>query len=188
MCKRALSASSIGTKPYIFYGLGVRAEQRRNTPPTEETPAAVAGNEVEEETLGNKARGDVSARGFHSHRRVAIFDIRVSDTDAPSYRNKTLAKVLEAAEKEKCAKYKDACTKRQRDFVPLVDSVYGLPGQRAKAAEKRLAAMLAAKWERPYLDVLRRACQGRDWSKFIRRNRDTIGTEKIQRIMLNREE
>ena len=154
LLKRALPASSVGTEPYIFYGLGVRAEQRRNAPPQEEAATEVAGDEEEEETLGDEARGDVSARGFHSRRRVTIFDVRVSDTDAPSYRNKTSAKVLEAAEKEKCTKYEAACTERQRDFVPLVYSVDGLPGQRAKAAERRLAAMLAAKWERPYSDVM----------------------------------
>ena len=38
--------------------------------------------------------------------------------------------------------------------MPLVYSVDGLPGQRAKAAEKRLAALLASKWDRPYSDVM----------------------------------
>ena len=36
----------------------------------------------------------------------------------------------------------------------MVYSVNGLPGQRAKAAKKRLAAMLAAKWDRPCSDVM----------------------------------
>jgi len=145
LLKRALPASSVGTEPYIFYGLGVRAEQRRNAPPPGAATAGETVDEVEEDGLGDEARGDVSARGFHTRRRVTIFDVRISDTDAPSYRNKTSAKVLEAAEKEKCTKYKAACAERQRDFVPLVYSVDGLPGQRAKAAERRLAAMLAAK-------------------------------------------
>ena len=38
--------------------------------------------------------------------------------------------------------------------MPLAYSVDGLPGKRAKAAEKRLAALLAAKWDRPYSDVM----------------------------------
>ena len=38
--------------------------------------------------------------------------------------------------------------------MPLVYLVDGLPGQRAKAAEKRLAALLASKWDRPYSDVM----------------------------------
>ena len=154
LLKRALPASSVGTEPYIFYGLGVRAEQRRNAPPPGATTAGETVEEVEEDGLGDEARGDVSARGFHTRRRVTIFDVRISDTDAPSYRNKTSAKVLEAAEKEKSTKYEAACAERQRDFVPLVYLVDGLPGQRTKTAERRLATMLAAKWERPYLDVV----------------------------------
>ena len=85
---------------------------------------------------------------------MAIFDVRVTDIDAPSYHNKTSAKVIEIAEKETCTKYKEACAERQHDFVTLVYLVDGLPSQRAKAAERRLAAMLASKWDRPYLDVV----------------------------------
>ena len=117
MCKQALPASSVGTKPYTFYGPGVCVGQR-----AEATTTGDAGENAEEEERGliDEARGDVSDRGFHSRRRVAIFDIRVSDTDAPSYHNKTSAKILEAAEKEKCTKYKGVCAERQRDFVPMV--------------------------------------------------------------------
>ena len=154
LCKRALPASSVGTKPYIFYGNGVRAEQRGPTTPATDPPSEESGEEETVEAIGDEARGDVSARGFHTQRQVTIFDIRVTDTDAPSYRNRTSAKVIEAAEKEKCNKYDAACRERQRDFVPLVYLVDGLPGQRAKAAEKRLAALLASKWDRPYSDVM----------------------------------
>ena len=80
---------------------------------------------------------------------MAIFDIQVSDTDTPSYLNKTSAKVLEAAKKEKCTKYEGACAERQHNFVPMVYSVNGLPGQQVRAAERRRAAMLASKWDRP---------------------------------------
>ena len=152
LLKRALPDSSVGTEPYIFHGPGILAEQRRTTA----TPAGVASQEEEREDKGqgDEVRGDASARGFHTRRRVAIFDIQVLDTDAPTYCNRTSAKVLETAEKEKCTKYEAACAERQCDFIPMVYSVDGLRGQRAKAAEKRLAAMLAAKWERPYSDVM----------------------------------
>ncbi|GAX14073.1 hypothetical protein FisN_5Lu001 [Fistulifera solaris] len=39
-------------------------------------------------------RGDVSAYGFWNERRTTIFDVRVTDTDAPSYRNRDPIKVL----------------------------------------------------------------------------------------------
>ena len=106
MCKRALPDSSVGTKPYIFYGPSVRAEQRAT--PNVNTNAGNAGEE--EHGLGDEARGNVSARGFHTRRRVVIFNVRVMDTDAPSYRNKTSAKVIETAEKEKCTKYEEVCS------------------------------------------------------------------------------
>ena len=104
--------------------------------------------------LGDEARGDVSARGFYNRRRTVIFDVRVTNTDAPSYGLKASSKVLEQAEKDKCAKYERACAERQRDSVPLVYSVDGLAGKRAAAAEKTLAALLSRKWERPYSDCV----------------------------------
>ena len=113
----------------------------------EATTAGNAGDDNQEEECGirDEACGDVSACRFHSRRRVVIFDVRVTDTDAPSYRNKTSAKVIETAEKDKCNKYKGACAERQRDFVQMVHLVDGLPGQQARAAERRLAVMMASK-------------------------------------------
>ena len=85
--------------------------------------------EEEEQGLGDEAPRDVSARGFYSRHRITIFDIRMSDTDAPSYRNKTSVKVIKNVEKEKCTKYEGACKERQRNFIPLVYLVNGLPVQ-----------------------------------------------------------
>jgi hypothetical protein len=84
---------------------------------------------------------------------MAIFDARVTDTDARSYGNRPSAKVLENAEKEKCTKYERACRERQRDFTPLVYSVDKMPGRKAEAAEHQLARILAGKWEQQYSDV-----------------------------------
>ena len=103
---------------------------------------------------GDEARGDVSARGFWTRRRVGIFDLRITDTDASSYGDKKSAKVLANAEKEKEEKYGKACCNRQRDFTPMVYSVDGMPGRKAKTAERRLAALLAVKWKREYSDVM----------------------------------
>ena len=64
------------------------------------------------------------------------------------------AKVLANAEKEKEDKYGKACKDRQRDFCPLVYSVDGLPGKKAKTAEQRLAALLMVKWKQEYPEVV----------------------------------
>ncbi len=78
----------------------------------------------------------------------------ITDTDAVSYSQRRLAKVLKSKEKGKCMKYEQACKDRQHDFVPLAYLIDGLPGARAKVAERQLAALLATAWDRPYLDVV----------------------------------
>ena len=138
LCGLALTSSRVNTEPLILYGEGTGANQGRTT-----------GTETET-TLGDGSRGDVSAHGFWHRGRTAIFDVRITDTDAKSYGNTASAKLLERAAREKRDKYEDACLERRKDFTPLVYSVDGLAGKAARAAERRLAALLAAKWGRQY--------------------------------------
>ena len=51
---------------------------------------------------------DLSIRGVWQSQTVALFDIRVIDTDAPSYLHRDVASVLLSAEEEKKRKYNDA--------------------------------------------------------------------------------
>ena len=83
-----------------------------------------------------------------------MLDIRVTDTDAKSYQNIASAKVLERAAKEKKDKYLDACLERRRSFVPLIYSVDGMACKEATAYEKRIASLLASKWERQYSEMV----------------------------------
>ena len=99
-------------------------------------------------------RGDAGVHGFWQHGRPCIFDIRITDTDARSYRNTDPMKVLATQEKEKKGKYLRACHEQRKDFTPLVYSVDGIAGREAKAAEKRLACHLAQKWRRPYSQMV----------------------------------
>ena len=64
-----------------------------------------------------------------------------------------MEKILAKHEREKKGKYEEACRERRRDFTPLVYSVDGMPGKEAKAAERRLAALLAKKWSRRYSEM-----------------------------------
>jgi len=98
-------------------------------------------------------RGDISATNFLATGTEATFDIRVTDTDNATYRTQDPAKVLEKQEKEKKAKYSDACRKAHLHFTPLVYSVDGMEGKEAKAARKRLASKLAEKWHKEYSQV-----------------------------------
>ena len=63
-------------------------------------------------------------------------------------------KVLEAQEKEKKDKYLRPCHERRKDFTPLVYSVDGMAGREAKGAEKRLASILANKWNKSYSQLV----------------------------------
>ena len=65
--------------------------------PQDETPALIA---------------DLFCSGVYVRQEGASFDIRVSDTDAISYQNRSPMSVLHSAEVEKKTKYSDACQER----------------------------------------------------------------------------
>ena len=132
LCAQALTPSSVSDEPTI--------SQYQNEDDGEN-------NRVPE------LRGDVSAHGFWTRGTTAIFDIRVTDTDAASYKNTDPTTVLKRQEREKKDKYAEACRQAHMHFTPLVFSVDGLEGGEATAARKRLASRLAAKWKRQYSQV-----------------------------------
>jgi hypothetical protein len=99
-------------------------------------------------------RGDAACYGFWARQRDCIFDVRITDTDARSYRNKDYEKVIAAQEKKKKDKYLRPCQEHRKDFTPLVYSVDGIRGREARSAERRLAAELAVKWARPYSQMV----------------------------------
>ena len=98
-------------------------------------------------------QGDVGVHGFWAAGTQAIFDVRVTDTNAPSQHNVDPANILNKHERAKKAKYNDLCLARRRTFTPLVFSVDGLLGVEASAAMKRLATLLTGKWHQPYSQV-----------------------------------
>jgi hypothetical protein len=53
-------------------------------------------------------------------------------------------------EREKKKKYLEACLGQRRHFTPFVVSTDSLLGREAKILLKKLSALLAAKWEKPY--------------------------------------
>jgi hypothetical protein len=76
--------------------------------------------------------------------------MRITDTDARSYRKKDFGKVLLQHEKEKKDKYLWTCLELRKDFTPMVYLVDGIARHEAWNAEKRLATHLASKWNRGY--------------------------------------
>ena len=86
---------------------------------------------------------------------MALFDIRVVDTDARSYLSHSPSAVLASAEAEKKRKYCDACTERRATFTPLCFSVDGLVGDEAACFLKHLGRSLSSTWKRHYGEVIR---------------------------------
>ena len=55
---------------------------------------------------------DLSIRGVWQPQTVALFDVRVTDTDAPSHSQRVVTAVLSSAEEEKKKKYSEAAALR----------------------------------------------------------------------------
>ena len=97
---------------------------------------------------------DLGIRGVWSPQSEALFDIRVTDTDAQSYLGHAPESILFRAETEKKHKYSAAAAARRAHFTPLCFSVDGLAGSEAGCFIKRIATGLSSKWERNYSEVL----------------------------------
>ena len=82
---------------------------------------------------------DLGIRGIWRPQTEALFDIRVVNTDAPSYVKCTVNAVLLTAEQEKKKKYQEAVQTRRATFTPFVVSVDGVLGREANVLIKRLA-------------------------------------------------
>ena len=78
----------------------------------------------------------------------------MTNTEARSYSDLSSAKVLKNAEKIKKDKYLAPCLARRRGFMPLVYSVDGIAGKEAKSFERRIASLLAVKWDCLYSEMV----------------------------------
>jgi len=145
LASRAFTPSAVRDEPLI-HG---RANEKEKT-----SPAKNANQNIDKEAAtGEDERGDLLIRGFWTPGTDCILDVRVTDTDAKSYCNRTPSKVLESHEKEKKRKYLGSCLENRRHFTPFVISVDGLLGREAQTFAKRLAVKLAGKWQKPYSQV-----------------------------------
>ena len=97
---------------------------------------------------------DLLMRGVWNPQEGASFDIRVVDTDAPSYQARTIESVLRSAENEKKRKYLQACEARHITFTPLVISVDGHMAPEFDSFLRRLGEGLSLKWARSYPQVM----------------------------------
>jgi hypothetical protein len=80
--------------------------------------------------------------------------MRITDTDARSYRKKEFGKVLSQHKKEKKDKYLQTCLEMRKDFTPTIYLVDGIAGRKARNAKRRLATHLASKRNCRYPQML----------------------------------
>ena len=97
---------------------------------------------------------DRGIRGFWQPQTEAFFDIRVTDTDARSYAQRSVTAVLAKAEEEKKKKYLQAVEESRASFSPFVLSVDGFMAREAKFFMKHLGEKLAVKWSKSYSVVM----------------------------------
>jgi hypothetical protein len=174
LCGLALKPSAVDHEPKIYNG-GLLPGDLREQSAAAATPnqlaahattptraqglaeaAAVVNTQVDttlEHETDNK-RGDKGVHGFLERGHMCVFDMRIMDTECRTTRNLSPVKALARHEKEKKKKYLEPCRLRRRHFTPMVYSVDGMAGPEARAAERRLGAILAAKWERPYSQMV----------------------------------
>jgi hypothetical protein len=93
---------------------------------------------------------DLGVRGVWRPQTLALFDVRVMDTDAMSYVSTSVESALSNAERCKKTKYSAACEQRRASFTPFVVSVDGALGKEANAFIQRLSSSLAVKWDISY--------------------------------------
>jgi hypothetical protein len=137
LCAQALTATAVSDEPLINSGRDPQAA-----------------SDVASTGLGPELRGDIAAHGFWKRGTTAIFDVRITDTDAKSNHGWDPNKILLSHETRKRDKYLEACLQRRKHFTPLVFSVDGLRGvEPAAAASQKLASLLSAKWKRTYSQV-----------------------------------
>ena len=135
-CARALKPSAVSNEPHIHTG-----RDSLKTKGAEDKP------------IDKDLRGDIGVHGFWKTGQSTIFDVRITDTDCATWRDRDPHKVLAHHEKEKKKLYSKACSDRRRHFTPLVFSCDGMVAVEAKAAIKRVASLLSEKWHRPYSET-----------------------------------
>ena len=138
IASKALTPSAVRDKPLIHPG----RPTQKDTPAMD--PTATTNPSI------NDDRGDILIGHLWANNVNCIVDVRVTDVDAPSYKNSKPTNVIRSQETAKKKKYLAACHENRRHFTPFVCSTDGLMGDEADNLAKRLAAMLAQKWRRPY--------------------------------------
>ena len=99
-------------------------------------------------------QADWSARGVWEGNRVALFDNRIVDANAPSYQRSSWDAIARKAAEAKRKKYAQASEDLRSSFTPLVCSTDAVLHREYMAYQKRLASRIATKWDKSYSVVV----------------------------------
>jgi len=140
LCTAAFSPGRVRREPRIHTGVSRQVRVAAEADVATQTATQTAPNQPRNPYVTtphqiNEERGDASCCAFWQRGRDCIFDVRITDTEAHSHRNKDPAKVLELQEKEKKDKYLQTGHELRKDFTPLVYSVDGMAGKEARCVE-----------------------------------------------------
>ena len=102
------------------------------------------------------ARLDIRAKGFWREGQNAFFDIRVTNPDCASQRNKSLKSVLRNHEQEKKRCYNARVIEvEQGTLTPIVITVKGVMGPETNCYHKALAEKISKKTGERFSDITR---------------------------------
>ena len=101
-------------------------------------------------------RGDIAVNGWWNKANIAVFDVVVKHTNAPSYviKHKNPKDVLRMAEKDKKRMYSKVCSERRLHFTPFAISADGMFGTEANMLLKIMARKRAEQLAAPYSVIL----------------------------------
>ena len=155
LCTQALTKSSVHAEPIISKGC-IEEQNKDLKAQKDKRTTTTTSNNQKSPTAPKELRGDLIIRGLWEKGTDCIVDVRVTDTDQPSYKSKyTPFQVLEMHEDEKKKKYAKKCYEIRKTFSPFVTSADGMIGKEAKEILKNISIRLADKWDIPYSRVRR---------------------------------
>ena len=166
LCSLALPKSTIIHEPTIFPS-NVTTTDVPHNPKTPNSP------NHNTHIAYHNAKGDKGVIGFWSKGRMTIFDMRIVNTNSPTYQNSTPIQILNRMENQKTNKYEYSCLEHRRHFTPIVFSTDGLPGIKTLLAMKRLASLLSIKLSLPYSKTM-----------FFVRSRMSIALARCNTLLL----
>ena len=106
--------------------------------------------------IADKARLDTASLGLFSPFERNFTDVRISNFNSPSLKDKTPAKLYELHEKEKMRKYNQRVIQVEKGtFTPLVFNTNGGMGPQATRFHKKIAEKISHKRNESYADVMK---------------------------------